>query len=56
MDMDRHRDARLLQDDELSVVSGGGNVGRNETITASGGRMEGPEEVYHTVKLMDYVR
>jgi hypothetical protein len=56
MDVNQDRGAHLLQDDELNAVSGGGNVGANETITVSGGRTEGPEEVYHTVKLMDYGR
>ncbi len=56
MDLNQDRDAHPLQDDELNAVAGGGNVGANETITVSGGRTEAPEEVYHTVKLMDYGR
>ena len=45
------QDARLLWDDELDAVSGGGNVGSNEVITVAGGRTEGHEEVYYKITL-----
>ena len=47
------QDARLLWDDELDAVSGGGNVGSNEVITVSGARTEGHEEVYFKITLTD---